>query len=158
MTASICMLIGEALRQPQRRSETGAFASPGTVSEPPMTEDPVDRRALDAAMPGHSAGMDSQRQGVSAGFRINYGWNDNRLVGFVDWDMSGPQPRESDPAWVAFSWGAPARPGPGCGRRIHPCQSVTPQLPAPGDLDTIRILASAAKVHGKGPRGGTVGS
>jgi len=31
-------------------------------------------------------------------------WNDDRLVGFVDWDMSGPLTRESDLAWVAFSW------------------------------------------------------
>ena len=31
-------------------------------------------------------------------------WNDHRLVGFVDWDMSGPLTRESDLAWVAFSW------------------------------------------------------
>ena len=31
-------------------------------------------------------------------------WNDHRLVGFVDWDMSGPLVRESDLAWVAFSW------------------------------------------------------
>ena len=31
-------------------------------------------------------------------------WNDNRLVGFVYSDMSGPLARESDPAWVAFSW------------------------------------------------------
>jgi len=31
-------------------------------------------------------------------------WNDHRLVGSVDWDMSGPLTRESDLAWVAFSW------------------------------------------------------
>ena len=31
-------------------------------------------------------------------------WKDHRLVGFVDWDMSGPLTRESDLAWVAFSW------------------------------------------------------
>jgi aminoglycoside phosphotransferase (APT) family kinase protein len=31
-------------------------------------------------------------------------WNDHRLVGFVDWDMSGPFTRDSDLAWVAFSW------------------------------------------------------
>jgi len=31
-------------------------------------------------------------------------WNDGGLVGFVDWDMSGPVARESDVAWMAFSW------------------------------------------------------
>jgi hypothetical protein len=31
-------------------------------------------------------------------------WNDDGLVGFVDWDMSGPLARESDVAWMAFSW------------------------------------------------------
>jgi hypothetical protein len=31
-------------------------------------------------------------------------WGDDGLVGFVDWDMSGPVARESDVAWMAFSW------------------------------------------------------
>jgi len=31
-------------------------------------------------------------------------WNDDGLVGFVDWDMAGPTTREEDLAWVAFSW------------------------------------------------------
>jgi hypothetical protein len=31
-------------------------------------------------------------------------WDDDGLVGFVDWDMCGPLARESDLAWVAFSW------------------------------------------------------
>ena len=31
-------------------------------------------------------------------------WSHGRLVGFVDWDMSGPLARESDVAWMAFSW------------------------------------------------------
>ncbi|MFI6681328.1 phosphotransferase [Kribbella sp. NPDC050470] len=31
-------------------------------------------------------------------------WNDDGLVGFVDWDMSGPVDVELDVAWVAFSW------------------------------------------------------
>jgi len=31
-------------------------------------------------------------------------WGDHGLVGFVDWDMSGPVARESDLAWMAFSW------------------------------------------------------
>jgi len=31
-------------------------------------------------------------------------WNDDGLVGFVDWDMAGPTTREQDLAWVAFSW------------------------------------------------------
>lgn len=31
-------------------------------------------------------------------------WNDDGLVGFVDWDMSGPLTRASDVAWMAFSW------------------------------------------------------
>ncbi|HYO18234.1 MAG TPA: phosphotransferase [Dermatophilaceae bacterium] len=31
-------------------------------------------------------------------------WDDDRLVGFVDWDMCGPLAPESDLAWVAFSW------------------------------------------------------
>jgi hypothetical protein len=34
----------------------------------------------------------------------NGDWNDDRLVGFVDWDMSGPLAPKSDLAWVAFSW------------------------------------------------------
>ena len=31
-------------------------------------------------------------------------WSDDGLVGFVDWDMAGPLARESDVAWMAFSW------------------------------------------------------
>ena len=31
-------------------------------------------------------------------------WDADGLVGFVDWDMAGPGPRELDVAWVAFSW------------------------------------------------------
>lgn len=31
-------------------------------------------------------------------------WDDNGLVGFVDWDMAGPLTLESDVAWMAFSW------------------------------------------------------
>ncbi len=31
-------------------------------------------------------------------------WNDDGLVGFVDWDMAGPVRLELDVAWVAFSW------------------------------------------------------
>jgi hypothetical protein len=31
-------------------------------------------------------------------------WNHDALVGFMDWDMSGPLARESDLAWMAFSW------------------------------------------------------
>jgi len=31
-------------------------------------------------------------------------WNDEGLVGFVDWDMAGPLARDSDVAWMAFSW------------------------------------------------------
>jgi len=31
-------------------------------------------------------------------------WDDDGLVGLVDWDMCGPLARESDLAWVAFSW------------------------------------------------------
>ncbi len=31
-------------------------------------------------------------------------WDPDGLVGFVDWDMAGPQSREADLAWVAFSW------------------------------------------------------
>jgi aminoglycoside phosphotransferase (APT) family kinase protein len=31
-------------------------------------------------------------------------WNDDGLVRLMDWDMSGPLVRESDVAWMAFSW------------------------------------------------------
>ena len=31
-------------------------------------------------------------------------WNDDGLVGFVDWDMAGPTTCAEDLAWVAFSW------------------------------------------------------
>jgi hypothetical protein len=31
-------------------------------------------------------------------------WNQDGLVGFVDWDMAGPITPELDVAWVAFSW------------------------------------------------------
>jgi hypothetical protein len=31
-------------------------------------------------------------------------WGEDGLVGFVDWDMSGPVAQESDLAWMAFSW------------------------------------------------------
>jgi aminoglycoside phosphotransferase (APT) family kinase protein len=31
-------------------------------------------------------------------------WDPNGLVGFVDWDMAGPQSVESHLAWVAFAW------------------------------------------------------
>lgn len=31
-------------------------------------------------------------------------WGDVGLVGFVDWDMTGPLALESDVAWMAFSW------------------------------------------------------
>ena len=31
-------------------------------------------------------------------------WNDDGLVGFVDWDMAGPTMPAEDLAWVAFSW------------------------------------------------------
>ena len=31
-------------------------------------------------------------------------WNENGLVGFVDWDMAGPTTCADDLAWVAFSW------------------------------------------------------
>lgn len=31
-------------------------------------------------------------------------WSDDGLVGFLDWDMSGPLAREPDVAWMAFSW------------------------------------------------------
>ncbi len=31
-------------------------------------------------------------------------WDRDGLVGFVDWDMAGPQSQEADLAWVAFSW------------------------------------------------------
>ncbi len=31
-------------------------------------------------------------------------WDDDGLVGFVDWDMAGPVERDLDLAWVAFAW------------------------------------------------------
>ncbi|WP_198414171.1 phosphotransferase [Cryobacterium adonitolivorans] len=31
-------------------------------------------------------------------------WNEDGLVGFVDWDMAGPTTCAEDLAWVAFSW------------------------------------------------------
>ncbi len=31
-------------------------------------------------------------------------WNEDGLVGFVDWDMAGPTTHAGDLAWVAFSW------------------------------------------------------
>jgi hypothetical protein len=31
-------------------------------------------------------------------------WGGDGLVGFVDWDMSGPVAREADVAWMVFSW------------------------------------------------------
>ena len=31
-------------------------------------------------------------------------WNEDGLVGFVDWDMAGPTTDAGDLAWVAFSW------------------------------------------------------
>jgi hypothetical protein len=31
-------------------------------------------------------------------------WNQDGLVGFVDWDMAGPITPDLDVAWVAFSW------------------------------------------------------
>lgn len=31
-------------------------------------------------------------------------WRDERLVGFIDWDMAGPRRRQDDVAWTAFSW------------------------------------------------------
>ena len=31
-------------------------------------------------------------------------WQDDRLVGFVDWDTAGPSPRDLDLAFVALSW------------------------------------------------------
>lgn len=31
-------------------------------------------------------------------------WDDDGLVGFVDWDMAGPTTPAEDLAWVAFSW------------------------------------------------------
>jgi Ser/Thr protein kinase RdoA (MazF antagonist) len=31
-------------------------------------------------------------------------WDDDGLVGFMDWDMSGPLALESDVLWMAFSW------------------------------------------------------
>jgi hypothetical protein len=31
-------------------------------------------------------------------------WNDQGLVGFIDWDMAGPRHVDDDLAWSAFSW------------------------------------------------------